>query len=801
MQTHSCRRIANPEHTSRRVISRVIAEHLERRTLLAAWTPYEQISHNYSGGNLSAAADIAVSPVTGLPYVVMQTKYTSGDQYIIQFCKPVRRADGSLDWSGTRNNPIEATPRGAKLLGPAIAVGTENGQEQIDVAYWHRQSMDVMFVQSTNGGQTWSAPVNLSNSAKAVNDTAIAADDQGNVYVAWSDYAGSGDANDLNIWFRKLNGATGQWEPKRQIESNNNTKSSFVELFATPGSPNVHVAWGDRLASPPLLSYAMSADSGATFTAPQPVFTAINGWDVRSATVTEAADGTVYAAAHLHDGSRNKNTFMAYKAPGSATWSAMDSIDGTSPSADPHFTADRSGRVYLSWIKNPYPDDGYDFFFRYQDGVAAHSFDAAPHFQVTGDGAKKDSGHVAVNLRATRPGFAFAAIESNPSGSHQVYASTIDLRVAPVADVVDVTPDPRGAPVVNVTVSFTEAVTGVDAADFRLTRNGSPVTITGGSATTTNGGLSWVLSGLADETTPAGQYQLTLIAAGSGIASAATAKAMEADASDVWQVTAPATVLDRHVFYNNSAFDGNDPAFNAADDAAIAPDKDPLLPGQTATFANYTSYSKGLNGVMIDVRSLPAGVTQLSRSQDFIFQVGNAGDPSTWPAAPAPSPITGIRRGQGVSTSDRVTIVWPDSAIRGQWLRVTMKATANTGLSVPDVFYFGNAVGESGNSGSDAVVNGTDFAGARDNQRGSQNLASIDWRWDYNRDRLVNGTDLAIARDNVTGTSAALRLITAPSGSAGVASASNEANSGRVPSTRPVSATIFRARRRPGAGA
>lgn len=59
----------------------------------------------------------------------------------------------------------------------------------------------------------------------------------------------------------------------------------------------------------------------------------------------------------------------------------------------------------------------------------------------------------------------------------------------------------------------------------------------------------------------------------------------------------PATVVGRHVFYNHSAWDSFDAAANAADDMAIAVDKVPLLPGGTGTFANYTSYSKGLNGM------------------------------------------------------------------------------------------------------------------------------------------------------------------------------------------------------------
>ncbi|HYW80319.1 MAG TPA: beta-propeller domain-containing protein, partial [Thermoguttaceae bacterium] len=66
-----------------------------------------------------------------------------------------------------------------------------------------------------------------------------------------------------------------------------------------------------------------------------------------------------------------------------------------------------------------------------------------------------------------------------------------------------------------------------------------------------------------------------------------------ADAIRVEQVS---FVADRHVFYNDSAFDGGDPDANAGDDAAIDNSKQALLPGQEAAFANYTSYDKGLNG-------------------------------------------------------------------------------------------------------------------------------------------------------------------------------------------------------------
>jgi len=237
-------------------------------------------------------------------------------------------------------------------------------------------------------------------------------------------------------------------------------------------------------------------------------------------------------------------------------------------------------------------------------------------------------------------------------------------------------------------------------------------------------------------------------------------------------VTPAARVVDRHVFYNNSAFDGNDPAASTADDGAIAPDKTALLSGQTATFANYTSYSNGINGIVIDVAGLPGTPT----ADDFTFRMGNDDDPDSWPPAPTPAneDIT-VRPGAGTDGSDRITIVWPDydtvhpdpatQAVAKQWLQVTVLATANTGLAEPDVFYWGNAVGDSGlgNFGERALVNAVDSGAVRDNPHNPfVDPAPIDDFADYNRDQWVNAVDFGFVRDNATNPTTALKLITAP---------------------------------------
>ena len=127
--------------------------------------------------------------------------------------------------------------------------------------------------------------------------------------------------------------------------------------------------------------------------------------------------------------------------------------------------------------------------------------------------------------------------------------------------------------------------------------------------------------------------------------------------------------------YNQSQFDGNDATPNASDDGAMAIDKSALLPGSNASFANYTSYSCGINGLMLDI----ADLTGTPTAADFILKVGNDNTPSGWVPAPAPISIT-VRPGAGVNGSSRVTLIWANNAIQKQWLQVTVKATAATGL-------------------------------------------------------------------------------------------------------------------------
>jgi len=196
-------------------------------------------------------------------------------------------------------------------------------------------------------------------------------------------------------------------------------------------------------------------------------------------------------------------------------------------------------------------------------------------------------------------------------------------------------------------------------------------------------------------------------------------------------------VVGRYVFYNRSSFDGGDPDAGAADDGSIATDKAALLPGQRASFANVTSYSRGINGIMIDVAGLQERTLRL---EDFAFELG---DGSRWSRGPAVRAFD-VRTRAGTGRSDRFTFVFSDNAIQNTWVRVTLVGYQKIGLREPDVFYFGNLIAESGDLAGGALrQTPMDLAHTR---RALSPTAAINSRYDFNRDGRVSPADVAIAR-------------------------------------------------------
>lgn len=235
-----------------------------------------------------------------------------------------------------------------------------------------------------------------------------------------------------------------------------------------------------------------------------------------------------------------------------------------------------------------------------------------------------------------------------------------------------------------------------------------------------------------------------------------------ATASFVVTVALPVELAGSNVFYYKSTFAGGANApLTAANVAASTSDKVPLLPGETATSANYTHYSRGLNGILIDLENLLQGTLE---DVQFEFHVGNNNFPSTWlPLSTAPT-ITPVP-GNGTSP-DRLLLTWDDKVVQNTWLQVTILAKPAIGLLEPIVQYWGNAIGDTFNDvnatppSTKAFVNAADVTLVRANPRNFTNPAPVNFPMDVNKDRFVNSADVTIIRSNSTNFLTALNMIT-----------------------------------------
>ena len=79
-----------------------------------------------------------------------------------------------------------------------------------------------------------------------------------------------------------------------------------------------------------------------------------------------------------------------------------------------------------------------------------------------------------------------------------------------------VSPDPRSTALSSLAITFTEPVTGFDKSDLTLTRDGSSVSLSSATLTSSDN-ITWTLGNLSSATGRAGTYVLTLTASGSGI--------------------------------------------------------------------------------------------------------------------------------------------------------------------------------------------------------------------------------------------------------------------------------------------
>lgn len=172
---------------------------------------------------------------------------------------------------------------------------------------------------------------------------------------------------------------------------------------------------------------------------------------------------------------------------------------------------------------------------------------------------------------------------------------------------------------------------------------------------------------------------------------------------------------------------------------------------RTLSAVNLINSSAGITGVLIDVENLtnPAALT----SQDFRFQMSPQGSfseilnpPILWQDAPNPTQIS-VSPHPTDSEISRVLIRWNNSQIANRWLRLTIKATNNTGLLTSQTYYLGHLLGETtGSDGAAFTASFSDISLIRQAVGSQADASSV---VDIDKNGVVSFADITAMRSNI----------------------------------------------------
>ena len=128
---------------------------------------------------------------------------------------------------------------------------------------------------------------------------------------------------------------------------------------------------------------------------------------------------------------------------------------------------------------------------------------------------------------------------------------------------------------------------------------------------------------------------------------------------------APRFVVGRHVFYNGRPSPAA-PRPRAGTSASSSPPISRRCSRAGATFANVTSYDRGITGIVIDMAALPLLNGETPNATDFLVRTGTTPDPATWHTVTSGYAVsTHTGGGEDVGTASRSLSRTAASATRG----------------------------------------------------------------------------------------------------------------------------------------
>ena len=270
----------------------------------------------------------------------------------------------STDGGATFSTPINISNDSGSSFNPRIAVGAAGNVNVV----WQDQlpsGTEIMFSHSTNAGVSFSAAINLSNDSADSGSPEIAADTAGNVYIVWEH-----DTLNLGIFF--IHSTDGGATFSTPAVLSTNASGSYSPQIAIGLSGHLTVIWEDDAQSASDISFSYSSDHGATFSVPETL--SDHTGNSMSAEIATDLNGNIDVVWE-NNSPGNFDIFFSRSTDNGVTFSSpKDMSNGSGNAVDPQIGLDAKDNINVVWEDNTPPKYNPDIYFaRSSDGGATFS--------------------------------------------------------------------------------------------------------------------------------------------------------------------------------------------------------------------------------------------------------------------------------------------------------------------------------------------------------------------------------------------------------------------------------------------
>jgi hypothetical protein len=269
--------------------------------------------------------------------------------------------------------PANITPHEGGAFSPRVAL---DSTEAVNIVWGDTEDnlFKVLFVRSTDQGASFTAPLDVSRSSGVAFDPEITVDSTDGINVVWQDTA---PGKSVIMFSRSTDGGETFSDPK---QLSTGTGAATEAAIATDPRGRLNVGWVDESSGSPEAYYSRSTDNGKTFSDPLNV-SRFPGGNIHKVTVV-ASQNVVYVAFQNGDlfgeeEIKNRQVFVTRSDNAGVSFGEIEQISSAKGSIgrahSPAMALDSRGVLHIVWIDASIvgKDEGLLF---YSNSANGHQF-------------------------------------------------------------------------------------------------------------------------------------------------------------------------------------------------------------------------------------------------------------------------------------------------------------------------------------------------------------------------------------------------------------------------------------------